>query len=268
MTSLAGKNVVITGAASGIGRLMAISFAERGANLAILDINKEKLDETKEEIEGAGFGVRIVSHLCDVSEEKQIDKVVGDIKTSLGQIHVLVNNAGIAPGRWITDSTYDEIKKTVDVNLLGLMWMTRQVLPDMIASNKGHIVNISSAMGLVAVPRMSDYAATKFGVIGYSDALRMELKKLGHRGVKVTVVCPSGIDTGMFPGYKSPLLSPMLKPGEVAEKVVKAIEKDKTYLKLPFVVNLVPFIKGLPADVVDRLGELLGLSTAMDHLER
>ena len=268
MTSLAGKNIVITGAASGIGRLMAITFAEKGANVSILDIDKEKLRETKEEIEAADYGVRAVSHLCDVSKPKQISKVVKDLIADLGSIHVLVNNAGIAPGRWITESTYEEMKKTVDVNLLGLMWMTREVLPDMIANNHGHIVNISSAMGLVAVPKMSAYAATKFGVIGYSDALRMELKKQGNTGVKVTVVCPSGIDTGMFPGYKSPLLSPMLRPEDVARRVVKAVERDKTYLKLPLAVNFIPFIKGLPANLVDKLGEILGVTSTMDDLDQ
>lgn len=267
MTSLAGKNVVITGAASGIGRLMAVRFAEKGSNVAILDINQENLNETLREITEIGHGIRALPYICDVSNDKEISRIVKKLKSDFGAIHVLVNNAGIASGRWIAETTFEEIKKTIDVNLLGLMWMTRELIPEMMSRNEGHIVNISSAMGLVAVPRMSDYAATKFGVIGYSDSLRMELKKKGYSGVKVTVVCPSGIDTGMFCGYKSPLLSPLLKPEDVAGNVVKAVEKNKTYLKLPFIVNFIPFVKGLPADLVDKLGELLGITKTMDHLE-
>ena len=231
MTDIANKNTVITGAASGIGRLMALYFAEEKSNIAILDVNEEKLKETKREIET--YGVTVNAYKCDVSKKKDIDHVTASLKKDFGQIHILINNAGIAPGSWVGEIEYKQIKETLGINLVGLMWMTRQFLPEMMERNEGHIVNISSAMGLQGCPRMCDYVASKFGVVGYSDTLRIEMKKKKLNGINVTVVCPSGIDTGMFEGYKSPLLSPLLKPENVARSVVKGVKKNKSYLKMP-----------------------------------
>ncbi len=266
MKSLANKNVAITGAASGIGKLMAIYFASDQANLAIIDINKSNLEKTQKEIEA--LGVKVKSYICDVSKKNDIENTAKEIKSDFKQIDILVNNAGIAPGKWIADTEYEEIKKTMDINLLGPMWMTKQFLPEMMKRNEGHIVNISSAMGLTAVPRMSDYVASKFAIIGYSDTLRLEMKREGHNGIKVTVVCPSGIATGMFEGYKSPLLSPILKPEVVAKQVVKAVKKQKTYLMLPFIVKTIPLLKLLPTGLTDKISDLMGLTKSMNHLKR
>ncbi len=266
MKDLIRKNIVITGGAGGIGRLMAINFAHEDANIALLDIDVEALAETEKEI--AQIGVKVHSYKCDLASREDIETAAAHAIREFGDIDILVNNAGIAPGQWSFDAEYDRTKKTIDINLLGLIWMTRQFLPRMIDRKSGHIVNISSAMGLQAVPRMSDYVATKFGVIGYSDTLRLEMKKHGLANVKVTVVCPSGIDTGMFEGYKPPLLSPLLKPETVAKKVVKAVKKDKPYLKLPFIVKTIPFVKIFPTALVDKIAELLGLYKSMDHLKR
>ncbi|MBU0994502.1 MAG: hypothetical protein KJ737_18570, partial [Proteobacteria bacterium] len=96
---------------------------------------------------------------------------------------------------------------------------------------------------------------------------RMEMKKFGSKGVKVTCVCPSIIDTGMFTGFKAPLLNPILDPDDVAEKVILAMKKERTYLKLPFMVKVVPLVKALPAALTDLLGDMLGTSRAMDHFK-
>ncbi len=266
MKSLASKNIVITGAASGIGRLMAVYFAEEQANIAMLDISQDNLAQTQKEIEA--LGVKVKSYLCDVSEKQQIEDAAKQIKNDFEQIDIVINNAGIAPGRWITETQYEQIRKTLDINLIGPMWMTRQFLPEMIDRNQGHIVNVSSAMGFQAVPRMSDYVASKFGLIGYSDTLRIEMKRHGHKGVKVTVVCPSGIDTGMFDGYKAPLLSPLLQPEYVAKQIVKAVKKQKPYLMIPGIVKTLPIMKSIPVGWADKLAEFLGLFKSMDHLER
>ncbi|MCP4678596.1 MAG: SDR family oxidoreductase [Deltaproteobacteria bacterium] len=266
MKPLTDKNIVITGAAAGIGRLMALYFAKEGSNIAIVDINDDALSKTEHEI--SALGVKAKAYRCDVSNREEIETSAEQIKKDFGSIDILVNNAGIAPGGWTYDAEYEQIKKTLDINLLGLIWMTRQFLPEMIERNSGHIVNISSAMGLQAVPRMSDYVATKFGVVGYSDTLRLEMKKHGYTGVKVTIACPSGIDTGMFEGYKPPLLSPLLKPETVAKQIVRAVKKDKPYLRMPFIVKTIPFLKGLPTGLIDKIGELLGLYKSMDHLRR
>jgi all-trans-retinol dehydrogenase (NAD+) len=266
MKSLKGKNVVITGAASGIGKEIAVLFAKEKANLAIIDINKQNLEDTKKTLEQ--FDVNIGAYLCDVSSKNQIEETANTIKNDFNRVDILVNNAGIVTGKTIVDSRYEDIKRTIDVNLIGLIWMTKQFLPEMIDRNDGHIVNMASAMGLQAVPRMADYVATKFAIVGYSDTLRMEMKKYGHKGVKVTIICPSGTDTGMFEGYKPPLLTPLLKQAVVARKVIKAIKKEQTYLKIPFIVKTIPLLKGLfPASFLDIIADVLGLLESMDHFK-
>jgi all-trans-retinol dehydrogenase (NAD+) len=147
--------------------------------------------------------------------------------------------------------------------LMAVIWMTKQFLPKMITRNAGHIVNIASAAGLIGLPGLSDYCAAKFGVVGFSDALRLEMKKSGQ-GVKVTCICPSFIATGMFAGVKPPLFSPWLDPDRVAEKIVQTILNERAYLKTPFIVKLIPLFKGLPAPVFDRISRLAGLDRAMD----
>ena len=146
---------------------------------------------------------------------------------------------------------------------MAVIWMTRQFIPEMVAKNTGHIVNISSAAGLTGLPGLSDYCATKFGVVGFSEALRLEMKKSAP-GVKVTCICPSFIATGMFAGVKPPLLSPWLDPDRVAGKIVRTILNERAYLKTPFIVKLIPFFRVLPAPVLDRISRLAGLDRAMD----
>lgn len=261
MKSLSGKTVLITGAAAGIGREMALLFAAEKANLVLLDINKTKLSDTAKD--AAARGVQVSTHLCDMSDHKAVEKIAKLIKKA-GPVDVLVNNAGIVIGKAIADETYEEIKKTIDINLLGLIWMTKQILPDMITRRSGHIVNIASAAGLLAVPRLGDYCATKFAVVGFTDSLRMEMKKYGHP-IAITCVCPSVIDTGMFEGFKAPMFNPILKPDYVAKKVVEAVKKEKTYVKIPGMVRITPLLKFFPAPFGDWLANATGVTKAMDQ---
>lgn len=261
MKSLSHKTVLITGAAVGIGREMALQFADEKANLVLLDINKNKLADTAKD--AARRGVRISTHICDISDHKAVEKITKLIKKT-GPVDVLVNNAGIVIGKTIADETFEEIKKTIDINLLGLIWMTKQFLPEMIARKSGHIVNIASAAGLLAVPRMGDYCASKFAVVGFTDSLRMEMQKYGHP-IAITCVCPSVIDTGMFEGFKAPMFNPILKPDYVAKKVVEAVKKEKAYVKIPGMVRITPLMKFFPAPFGDWLARVSGVTNAMDH---
>ncbi len=261
MKSLTQKTVLITGAASGIGREMALHFAHENANLVLLDINKQKLSETGKD--AARKGVQVETYICDMANHKEVEKIAKLIMKN-HSIDVLVNNAGIVIGKAIIDETYVEIKKTIDINLLGLIWMTKQFLPNMIARQRGHIVNIASAAGLLAVPRMGDYCATKFAVVGFTDSLRMEMKKYGYP-IAITCVCPSVIDTGMFEGFKAPMCNPILKPDYVAKKVVEAVKKEKAYVKIPGMVRIIPLLKFFPASFGDWLARAMGVTQSMDH---
>jgi all-trans-retinol dehydrogenase (NAD+) len=265
MKSFNKKNVLITGAATGIGRLMSLMLADEKANLALVDINMKMLAKTQSDC--AAKGVKAEAYSCDISERKDIEGLVKNVIKDFGRIDLLINNAGIVAGKWVHEYDFDDIKKTMLVNFVGGAYLTRLILPDMMKRNEGHIVNIASAMGLVGMPRMGEYVASKYAIVGFTDTLRMELNRGGYSGIKTLCVCPSGIDTGMFPGYKPPLLSPMLKPETVARETLKSIKKNSTYLKIPFGVKLIPSLKLFPAPVQDVMARMIGLLSSMDHFK-
>jgi all-trans-retinol dehydrogenase (NAD+) len=263
MKSLTNRNVIITGAASGIGRQMAHLSAKERSNLAIIDINETTLKETVDEL--SQYQVKVHPYRCDLSIKDEIEETAEKIRNDFGQIDILVNNAGVISGKMIADLSYEEIRKTIDVNLMAVIWMTKQFMPEMMSRNSGNIVNISSAAGIIANPQMGDYCASKFGVIGFSDTLRREFRKIGCKNVKVLVVCPGHIETRMFEGFKQPWYAPSLKPEYVAAKVLEAIKKDKAYLMLPSLGWLVSITKLLPISFQDKFLEITGVTKAMDN---
>jgi all-trans-retinol dehydrogenase (NAD+) len=263
MKTLEGKNVVITGGASGIGKKMALRIARQKANLAIVDIDGTRLMNTQKELET--FRVRIHTYRCDVSQQNQIEQIADRIKNDFNFIDVLINNAAVVTGKPVLDTRLEDFKKTLDTDLMAVIFMTKQFLSEMVARNTGHIVNVASAAGLVGVPGMADYCAAKFGVVGFSEVLRREMKKFGYHGVKVSCICPSFITTGMFAGVRPPLFSTWLGPDRVAYEIVRTIMRERAYLRIPFIVKLIPLLKCLPIPLFDRLGKMMGLDRAMDN---
>lgn len=259
------KIILLTGAATGIGRLMALMMSEEGPVLALADINKKKLDDTAAACRAKGATVR--TYPCDISKKKELEALAKKVMKDLGRVDILINNAGIVKGKFVHEYEYDDILNTMVVNFVGSAYLTRLLLPEMMKRNEGCIVNVASAMGLTGVPRMGEYVASKHAIVGFTDTLRMELKKYGYKGIRTLCVCPSGIDTGMFPGYKAPLMSPLLKPEDVARRTLTSIRKGRTYLKLPFIVKLIPAMKLFPARVQDVMARMTGLLGSMDHFE-
>jgi len=266
MKDLKGKNVLITGAAAGIGRLMAHEFAKKGSNVALLDIDEKLLKRTEEELKR--YGVTVYSDTCDISDEQKVAAAAKAVKKNFGEVDVLVNNAGIVVGKNFLDISLKEFKRTIDVNFMGTVMMTKQFLPAMVERNSGNVVNVASSAGILGMPSMSDYCASKFADVGFSDSLRMELKMAKKNGVKITIVCPYVIDTGMFSGFKPLLLNPMIKPEYVAKKVVRAVIKNKPYLYLPPVsVGQLRVFLLLPKNFLDRVLLLLGAGRAMSSFK-
>ncbi|MGC9324165.1 MAG: SDR family oxidoreductase [Desulfomonilia bacterium] len=264
MRYLYNKNVIVTGAGSGIGRLMAINFAKHKANLVLVDINQGSLDAVEKEVQE--FGVKTGTYACDISKRTEVAKTFKAIRKGFPQIDVLVNNAGIVIGKSFVDLTLDEMHRTLDVNFWGHVYFTKEFLPDMIKRNDGHLVNIASSGGLLGMTQMSDYAASKFAEVGFSESIRRELYQAGAKDVKVTVVCPYTISTGMFEGFKPLLFNPVLKPEYVAEKVVEAVLKDKPYVYLPYLgVKGMLVLKLLPTSFLDWSLRLVGGSRAMNN---
>ncbi len=262
MKSFYKKNVIITGAASGIGRLMAVEFAREKANIAMIDINRKALEKTVSEM--AGLRTKVYAYTCDMGNRREVAVTAKLIKRDFEKIDILINNAGIVTGKKVLDLTIDEIQKTMDVNFMGPVMMIKHFLPDMVSRNNGHIVNIASSAGLLGMPGMSDYCASKFADVGFSDSLRMEMKKYGYTGITITCVCPYVIDTGMFSGFKPFLFHKPLQPGHVVKKVIDAIRKEKPYVCMPFSVKMIRYLKLFPAAFQDSLLFAFGADRAMD----
>jgi len=267
MTKLLNSTVLVTGGASGIGRLIGDICLQSGAGkLVIWDINKEKLDETTRELRSLHFSV--YPYVVDVTDLNVVIAAAAKVNEEVGPVDILVNNAGIVTGKNFAEHSHKEIDLTMAVNASALMHITLEFLPGMIARRRGHVVNISSAAGMLANPKMSVYCASKWAVSGWSDSLRLEMEK-GRNGVKVTTVNPSYINTGMFRGVRTNPMLPILKPHKLAARVVRAIRRNRLVVRAPFLVRLLPFTKGiLPIRLFDLfVGKVLGVYRSMENFE-
>ena len=262
------KIVLITGGASGIGRIMGEMALKKGAKaLVIWDINQANIDATIGELKAFS---KVVGYRVDVSNYEVVAKSYQQVKNEVGDVDILINCAGIITSNKTFDlCSPEEMDRTIQVNTLAPMYVARQVLPDMIARNSGHICNIASAGGMLANPKMSVYAASKWAAIGWSDSVRIELQDRKSQ-VRVTTTAPYYITTGMFDGVQSKVF-PLLNPEKVSERIIGAIEDNKKMLMLmkwiPQPHHFIRLLQGLlPMRVFDwLLGEVLGIYHTMDN---
>jgi all-trans-retinol dehydrogenase (NAD+) len=266
MKDIRNKLVLVTGGASGIGRLMSLDFAGRGARVIVWDLNGASIRKLETEADEAGLSIR--GMICDVSDREQVYGQAERLSAEWGAPDVLINNAGIVSGHALLDTPDEKIIRSVNINLLSLFWTTKAFLPAMRKRNSGHLVTISSAAGLIGVTALTDYSASKFGVFGFHEALRMELRR-GKSGVKTTVVCPFYINTGMFEGVKTrfPLLLPILKGETVARAVVKAVLKNHQRVLIPGFIKSIFFLRMLPTFMLDAVSDFMGISSSMDDFK-
>jgi short-subunit dehydrogenase len=264
MSKITNRNVLITGGASGIGKLMGRRFLEDGArNVVIWDIDEDKLYATAAEWQAEGYN-NVLAYVVDVTDTDNVNDTATDVLSELGGLDILINNAGIVVGKNFEDHSAKDIDLTLDVNVKAVMQVTRAFLPGMIRRSRGHIVNIASAAGLIPNPKMSVYAGSKWAVLGWSESLRIELEAKYHH-INVTTVTPGYIDTGMFEGVSSPLLMPMPKPSEIVDKIMQAILQNRILVRAPWSVYLAPILRGiLPVRVFDFVvGNVLGVYESM-----
>lgn len=262
MRTLQGKRVLITGAATGIGRSLALRFAEEGARLLLTDIDEEQLRVTGEDLRTAGHDVW--EHPLDVTDTDQIHGLHDAVHRQGGPIDVLVNNAGVVFGGPFLAVPLEQHLATYRVNILGPVMLTHAFLMDLIGGEDGHLVNVASAAGYLAVPRGTTYASSKWAVLGFSESIAAELAGLGVEHVHVTVVCPSYVSTGMFEGATPPLLTPWITPQRVAEETVAAVLHNRTHVRTPFMVKTAPVLKGLlPEFGFNALTQVLGINSGM-----
>lgn len=234
------KVVVVTGAGSGIGRETALAFAARGARLAIADINREGLDETRSLLESMGREVLAVQ--VDVSREEQVEEFCRAVYDNCGRCDVLVNNAGVGVGAVMEHHTLDDWRFVMGVNLWGVIYGCHFFYPRMIEQGGGHIVNISSGAALGFLPGLISYCSSKYAVLGLSETLRAEAARY-HVGV--TAICPGIVKTnittsssmrftprGIAPDAMQRKIDRFYvkrnyTPDRVAAVIVKAVEKNK-----------------------------------------
>ena len=258
------RNVLITGGASGIGKIMGRMALERGAStLIIWDINPQNISLTINELSQYG---KVRGYIVDVSRNDLIIETYNKVKAECGNVDILINCAGIVTSNKTFDQhTTDEIHRTMNINTIAPMLVTRAILPDMLRRQTGHVCTIASAGGMLGNPRMSVYGASKWGAIGWSDSMRIELQANKSK-VHVTTVAPYYINTGMFDGVKSRII-PILKPEYVSKKVIRAIEKNRTFCGIPFGFHFIRFWQAmLPTKAFDWLfGEVFGIYHTMDN---
>jgi len=225
---LAGQVAAITGGARGIGRAMAYAFVRQGMRVAIGDLDVEVARRTAEEI-GSGT----VAFELNVTDRSSIERFVGDVERALGPIDVFVNNAGIMPLSRFVDEDDATQHRMVDINLHGVLYGMKAVLPGMVERNRGHVVNVASQAGKFGFAGGATYCATKFAVVGVSEAVRQELRLMGATGVSLSVVMPAIVNTELGGGLNRPVGQKDIQPEDVAAATVEALQTERFEVWVP-----------------------------------
>lgn len=246
--------LIVTGASSGIGAATARLFARQGYRVVLAARRSERLQALAGEIEA--YGGTALPVATDVTQPEEIGHLVEAALERFGQIDVLFNNAGIGRLGWLEDLDPEEaVRKQVEVNLLGAIWTARAVLPHMIERRSGHIVNMGSGASFIATPTYSVYAATKFGMRGFTEALRREV---GVYGIRVSGIYPGGVDTEFVEhtgmnrktGFTTPRII-RLEAEEVAAAALHLVRRNRRSTVMPGVLNLAVGINRLFPGLVD-----------------
>lgn len=212
-----------------------------------VDRDKEALNEVYDELTEYSRSKDpskklIYAFKCDISSTEQVAQLHQDVK-KIGDVTVLINNAAVCNVKHLLDLKEQEIQEIFDVNIISHFWLCKQFLPKMIELNKGHIVNVSSVLGIMAGSQLSDYSATKFAVCGFTEALRVELNTMNRANkIKVSVVCPFHIKTDLFKGTKFKYLKWMglsMEPEYVADGIIHGMRLNKDTIYVP---RLIPII--------------------------
>jgi NAD(P)-dependent dehydrogenase (short-subunit alcohol dehydrogenase family) len=267
MKEFNGRVAAITGAGSGIGRALALNLAQRGAHLALSDIDEVGLAETVGLCEG--FSVKVTSQRLDVADRSAMyawaDKVVEDH----GKVNLIFNNAGVAVGATIESMSYEDFEWLMSINFWGVVYGTKAFLPHLKTAGEGHIINLSSVFGLISIPSQSAYNAAKFAVRGFTDALRMELE-IDGAGVSCTTIHPGGIKTNItrngrfdesvtsMAGDRDQLnksfdRAAFTSPKKAARQILTAVERDRRRALIGPDAKVFDILSRLPAGLYQKV---------------
>ena len=245
--SISGRTVAITGGARGLGLATAKELAGRGARIAIGDLDGDLASVEAAALPGPGPHA---GYALDVTEPESFERFI-DRAAELGPLDVLINNAGIMPVRAFAEEDALVTRRQIEINVLGVTTGTRLALDRMLPRGQGHIVNVASAAGRVAVPGEAVYTATKHAVVGFGEALRVELR---GTGVEVSTILPSLAATELASGMRPPRFVPMVKPEQVANAIAKTLERPKLEVIVPaWTTPLIRMTLALPPNARDRV---------------
>jgi NAD(P)-dependent dehydrogenase (short-subunit alcohol dehydrogenase family) len=252
MTDLAGASAAVTGGANGIGLAIATQLARAGARVAIGDIDAEAAEAAASSIGGDVVGLAL-----DVSDEESFTRFLETAEKSHGPLDLLVNNAGVDWMGPFHEMPPEMTRREVDVNLIGPMTGTRLALRRMLPRRSGHVVNVASGAGRVPLPGSASYSATKHGIVGLTESLRLEYR---GSGVSFSLIQPAQVETAMLQGQVRPRLLPVVTPDEVASAVLKAVRRNQFEVWVPASQGVSFKLSGiLPRRVREAILRLLGV---------
>jgi len=245
------KVVVVTGAASGIGRALARGLAAKGAHLALVDVDEARLIEAAAELEGTGQ--RVSRHVADVGNRERMQALPDEVVAEHGGVDVLINNAGVSIGAMFAEHSIDDAEWLLGINLMGVIYGCKFFLPVLLEAESAHIVNVSSMFGIFSMPGQAIYSTSKAGVRGFSEALWTELD---GTSVSLTCVHPGGINTDVIRSARGmkeddkqravALQERFAMPAErAAAKIIRAVERDKRRVLVGVDAHMGVFLKRL-----------------------
>ncbi|MCX7876317.1 MAG: SDR family NAD(P)-dependent oxidoreductase [Melioribacteraceae bacterium] len=269
--NLEGKKVIITGAAMGIGFATAKMLLKEGCIVTVWDLNEKELLNAKNEFEK--ISNKFFLYVADVTDRKRINELVEQAIKDMGSIDILINNAGFVKKGNLIENSFEVWDKTIDINLTSMIYIIHSVLPKMYEKNFGHIVNISSASGLLGVAGLSVYAATKWAVWGLTESMRFETMN-ANKNIKWTSIHPSYLAKGLFEGAKlnflGNLIVPLVKSHDVIAKAIveDALKKEKYCVRRPRSLRLAIILRGLLPDFLfQKIVLLMGVHNSMNQFK-
>jgi 3-oxoacyl-[acyl-carrier protein] reductase len=241
MKVIRGKRALVTGAASGIGRALALALAREGADLYLLDINENGLASIA--LEARDLGVRVRTVICDLVCPAAARSAADQLLQAWGGLEILINNAGISYHGNTEAMSDEQWDRVLAVNLHSPLLLTRRLLPALLSSGDAHIVNVCSILGLVAIPRFTAYQTSKYGLVGFSESLRAEY---ASRGLGVTALCPGFVQTNIYRAIDGTGSRPMrppprlvvASPEQVAARAIRAIYGNHGVVPVTFLAKL------------------------------
>jgi len=258
MKHLEGKVAVVTGAASGIGRSSAVAFAEAGMDVALSDIDEAGMKPVQEDI--IALGRRAITAVTDVRDKEQLEALRDKTLADLGDFHLIMNNAGIIIPGDALDSSDEDWKKVIDIDLWGVVHGCRVFGPHLRSKGDGHIVNTASGAGLAGIPGAASYSTAKFAVVGLSESLRYEL---AEHNVGVTAVCPGVVNTSIIEKAQERMSRPpseiirfAASPDSLAKAIVKAVRNNEPRLVFGWEAQLIVGLRRFSPFLTDQVGKL------------